>query len=170
MPQQQVQWIANNLLQVATTAADQQRWSTLKQFYRHEMPYSKPTIKDEIAVIYAPDNSFKRRDLSIETNKNLSEQIIAAIRIKPVGQYQLVTGLVVAAEYRGLGFAHNLLDFIGEKIKPENCYVFALPHLVSFYQHHGFCEIKRAVNDIQQLYVKYHSVDKPLVLMQLQTH
>ncbi|MDO6775555.1 GNAT family N-acetyltransferase [Shewanella sp. 3_MG-2023] len=186
------QWLFDDVTQFKTsiapamTARQQKCWSMLKQFYKQQMPYSKPTMKEDIAVIMAQDTQLQQSNIDKEMNEpvntvssaaiakgksrnNPDNSIIAVVRIKPIGQYQLVTGLVVASEYRGGGLAHTLLAFIAEKLKCEQCFVFSLPHLTQLYQEHGFNEVKLATNDIQQLYLKHRSPQKPLVLMQLQT-
>ncbi|WP_144210861.1 GNAT family N-acetyltransferase [Shewanella donghaensis] len=190
------QWLFDDATQPKTaitpamTSVQQKCWSMLKQFYKQQMPYSKPTIKEDIAVIMAKNINLQQSTIysaidagidetintvssaAIDNGKSRNHpenNIIAVVRIKPIGQYQLVTGLVVASEYRGGGLAHRLLAFIAEKLKCEQCFVFALPHLTQLYKEHGFNEVKLATNDIQQLYLKHHSPQKPLVLMQLQS-
>ncbi len=174
---QQTQWIVTEPSDPAMQMIrlQQLQWSALKQLYRQQMPYSKPTLKDKIAII-SSDNQVSAEmhhsgdtNASTDVNRPRANNIIAAIRIKPVGQWQLITGLVVSSEHRGQGLAHKLLEFITPELQANDCYVFALPHLSHFYQQHGFVKVQLAVNDIQQLYLKHHLAQKPLVLMRRQT-
>ncbi|WP_299569941.1 GNAT family N-acetyltransferase [uncultured Shewanella sp.] len=178
-------------------SSDQRKWSELKLFYRQHLPYSKPNINDQIALIslatqlgqsnHQPDSiqlgSIKvlsdsdLQQTSVINEKLLNEQakITAAIRLKTIGKSQLITGLVVAEYARGKGLAHQLMNFIRPKLLKKHSYVFAIPELESFYQAYGFHQIisisqnNLVDNDVLQQFDKYHSLERPLILMKKAT-
>lgn len=126
------------------------------RFYKHYMPYARLTKKERLAVLLSERES-------IEDNRN--QEIIAAIRLRPTGVYNLVTGMLVHPNYRGQGLGHQLMLGINNELTNEGTFLFALPHLVSFYQQHGFVECQNVPNDISQLFNKYDCDDRPLCLM-----
>ncbi|WOT05719.1 GNAT family N-acetyltransferase [Shewanella youngdeokensis] len=131
------------------TWVDASQRQEVKLFYRQHMPYARLLQKESIGVL---------------THKH---QIIASARIRPIGQLQILTGMLVHPDYRGQGIAHQLMQQLKPTISHGNTYLFALPHLAAFYVQHGFSAINCAPNDIEQLFKKYQTKDKPLVLMGL---
>ena len=150
-------------------------WSTIKLFYRQHMPYARLAQKEAIAVINhlnssATDNQDRSDDVNRATFR--SRNIIAAIRVKPIGHYQLVNGLLVHPDYRGQHHASHLLQFIAPRLKTKHCFLFAHPWLIGLYQQQHFVaieprQISQLPAEITQLYYRYHSEERPLVLMQL---
>ena len=120
------------------------------------MPYARLTKKERVAV-------FLSEFASSETE--LNTETIAAIRLRPIGRYTLVTGMLVHPNYRGQGLGHQLMHAIMNELIDEHTFLFALPHLVSCYQQHGFNLLQTPPNDIFQLLNKHQSDNKPLCLM-----
>ncbi len=141
-------------------------WSAIKLFYRQHMPYARLAQKESVAVIHHVQPT-------LTNDTELSQQIIiAAIRVKPVGQYQLISGLLVHPDYRGQQVSTQLLQFIAPKLIVKDCFLFAHPWLISLYQQQQFIvrepsELSTLPAEITQLYHRYHSEQRPLILMQL---
>ncbi|AZG74535.1 GNAT family N-acetyltransferase [Shewanella livingstonensis] len=158
-------------------------WSAIKLFYRRYMPYARLAQKEAVAVIHHLDSTAKnsRDDISRDINNGSNDvneaeyrqlKIIAAIRVKPIGRYQLVNGLLVHPDYRGLQLSIQLLQFIAPTLKVKHCFLFAHPWLIGLYQQQHFVVIDNEAllalpAEITQLYYRYHSEERPLVLMQL---
>lgn len=121
--------------------------SQLKLFYRQYMPYAKPNKKEAILTI------------------SIQDIIVASARLRPIGEYTLLTGMLVHPEYRGQGLAHQLMQLLSDSKNLESTYIFAIPELTHFYQSYHFIPCETAPNDITQLFNKYRSDDKPLILM-----
>lgn len=126
-------------------------------FYKQYMPYAHLTKKERLAVFFSEIPS---------TNEHLNPEIIAAVRLRPIGIYTLVTGMLIHPSYRGIGLGHQLMQGLSKELVNEHTFLFALPHLVAFYRQHGFGECQNVPNDIGQLFNKYHSETKPLYLME----
>lgn len=125
-------------------------------FYKQHMPYAHLTKKEQLAVFFSEIPP---------QNEKLNPEIIAAIRLRPIGVYTLVTGMLIHPNYRGIGLGHQLMQGLSKELVNEHAFLFALPHLVAFYRQHGFDECKNVPNDISQLFNKYHSENRPLILM-----
>jgi GNAT superfamily N-acetyltransferase len=148
------------------------QWSAIKLFYRQHMPYARLAQKESVAVIHhlSPPAT---DEVDIRQQK-----IIAAIRVKPIGQYQLINGLLVHPDYRRQKLSTQLLKFIEPKLTAKNCFLFAHPWLIDLYQQQHFIvidqndvigqnDLSAIPADITQLYRRYHSEQRPLVLMKL---
>lgn len=134
--------------------------SSVFQFYKRFMPYARIKQKENIAILV------KAADCDVICASDIdTEQIIAAIRFRPIGQFDLLIGMLVHPEHRGKGIGHEILNRINGRFVAQRTYLFALPELVGFYQQHGFSENIKAPNDINQLYKKYTLQGKVIVLM-----
>jgi len=150
-------------------------WSAIKLFYRQHMPYARLAQKEAIAVInHLNSNATDNQDRSDDVNRATfrPRNIIAAIRVKPIGHYQLVNGLLVHPDYRGQHHASHLLQFIAPRLKTKHCFLFAHPWLIGLYQQQHFVaieprQISQLPAEITQLYYRYLSEERALVLMQL---
>ncbi len=100
----------------------------------------------------------------------LEQQLTTVVRFRPIEQYQLLTGMLVAPEWRQLGLGHQLLEHCQNTVCNELTYCFAYPHLESFYQHHGFMTIApdELPNSLKQLYARYTGSGKSLIPMHYQ--
>ncbi|MCT8985465.1 hypothetical protein [Shewanella phaeophyticola] len=133
-------WLNTDLLSGSKDCADRlaqiKQWSALKLFYRQHMPYARVSVKESVAVIrqyHAPvlaDNKPSSMAQAITTqtltgsNKALSSPatIIAAVRIKTVGQFQLINGVLVEPDSRGKGIASDLFNFINPHLIDKKCF------------------------------------------------
>ena len=130
--------------------------SQVYPFYKQFMPYARLTKKERVAVFLAEKNT---------TEVTGKSEVIAAVRLRPIGLYTLVTGMLIHPDHRGKGLGHALMRGINHEMADERTFIFSLPHLVSFYQQHGFEKCGAPPNDIGQLFQKYYSEEKPLSLL-----
>ncbi|MBL4831327.1 MAG: GNAT family N-acetyltransferase [Aliivibrio sp.] len=71
-----------------------------------------------------------------------SDQVlIGAVRFQITDNAQLLTGMLIHPEFRGLGIGHLLLEHCKKQISATKCYCFSFPHLTNFYYQHHFEEI-----------------------------
>ncbi|QUM74982.1 GNAT family N-acetyltransferase [Moritella sp. 24] len=119
----------------------------VKPFYKQYLPYSRPNKAEHIAVL--KDNS----------------GIIACARLRPIGEYALLTGMLVSPDHRGQRLGHHILQQMQPQFKNNKTFTFALPHLESFYRQHGFHQTELAPNDIQQRFLAYQKQGKSLLLL-----
>lgn len=142
----------NTKLQLTWLAADAR--IEVKKFYRQHMPYARLLQKESVCVLS-------------QTDPNLDSvgEIIAAARIRPIGQLAILTGMLVHPDCRGQGIGHQLMDELSPVLRQGKTYIFALAHLEGFYRQHGFTVIEDAPNDITQLFLKYQRDGERLVLM-----
>ncbi len=124
----------------------------VKLFYRRHLPYARPNKKERILTLSSSDPAS-------------DTEILAAVRLRTIGQFTLLTGMLVAPDYRGQQLAHQLMQILNKALEKEMTFLFALPHLAPFYRQYGFVSQHQAPKDIEQLYQKYNSKHKPLILM-----
>lgn len=129
------------------------------RFYKRFMPYARISQKEQVALLINHPETFSP-DQTIQ-----ADQIIAGLRLRPIGEFDLLLGMLVQPDQRGQGVGNQLMSAVSDKLISEKTYLFALPHLVEFYQQHGFDNTSQAPNDIEQLYEKYTSQGKELVMM-----
>lgn len=123
-------------------------------FYRRYLPYARLSKKEKIGVLF--------------TRKGEDEwQVIAAVRLRPIGSFTLLTGMLVHPDHREQGLAHKIMTSLAGIFEHNRTFLFSLPSLVSFYQQHQFIPTEDVPNDILQLFSKYRSQGKELVLMKL---
>ncbi|MCL1038078.1 GNAT family N-acetyltransferase [Shewanella submarina] len=134
----------------------------IKKLYQAYMPWAKPKGREKLAIVTI--NGLDNEDTDQPDSND--KRIIAVVRIRPIGEFELVTGMLVHPEYRGQGIGDELLKFISPELTSGKSFLYALPHLENYYSRAGFQlrAIDTVPNDIGQLYLKY-SRQKPLVLM-----
>lgn len=134
----------------------------IKKLYQAHMPWAKPKGREKLAIVTT--NGLDDEDTGQPESDD--KKIIAVVRIRPIGEFELVTGMLVHPDYRGTGVGDALLEFIKPQLNPGKSFLYALPHLENYYSRAGFQlqAIDTVPNDIGQLYLKYSS-QKPLVLM-----
>lgn len=96
------------------------------------------------------------------------QHIIAAARLLPRQQETYwLRNMLVTKEKRDSGVGSYLMRAIMEYIAPNNCYCFALPEVVGFYQRLGFLigMPNHCPADIAAEYRKYKSRGRDWVLM-----
>ena len=128
-------------------------------FYSSYMPYSRISRKEQI-VLLIDDEQIVSPDSYIK-----AEQILASLRLRPNGEFTLLIGMLVHPDHRGKGIGHQLMKRIADRLTSKETYLFSLPHLVEFYRKHGFSPDVQAPNDIEQLFNKYTSQGKDLIMM-----
>ncbi len=119
----------------------------VRPFYKKYLPYSRPSKADVIAVLRSDGN------------------IIACARLRPIGEFALLTGMLVAPHHRGKQLGHTLLRQMLPQFQTGKTFTFALTSLTNFYQQHNFHITDAAPNDIQQRYQAYREQGKDLVLL-----
>lgn len=119
----------------------------VKPFYKQYLPYSRPNKAEHIAVL--KDN----------------KAIVACARLRPIGEFTLLTGMLVSPDYRGQQLGHQLLHDMRTHFITAKTFTFALPQLADFYHQHGFVPTEVAPNDIQQRFLAYQQQRKNLLLL-----
>ncbi|MEC6799322.1 GNAT family N-acetyltransferase [Photobacterium sp. S4TG1] len=94
--------------------------------------------------------------------------IVCCVRFKPIGELQLLTGMLVKPEFRGQKIATHLLQHVTPQIKQKPCYCFAFIELEALYQHAGFITLspQQLPHDLQQRFERYCNSGKKLIPMQ----
>lgn len=98
----------------------------------------------------------------------INSEIIAAARLLPrQGNSYWLRNMLVTNEQRNTGVGTYLMREVLRQIAPDNCYCFALPQVVGFYQRLGFVigTPDLCPPDIADAYRKYKSRGRDWVLM-----
>ncbi|WP_394200253.1 GNAT family N-acetyltransferase [Shewanella waksmanii] len=132
----------------------------IKQFYRQFMPAAKPNAREHIAVMIdgqaSPINLLNVND------------IIAALRLRPIGENLLLTGMLVSPTHQNQGYGKQLLRAITPQLAAKPTYLFCLPSLVDFYRQQQFQQTTKLHNDIGQLLQRYQQREPQLTAMRYQ--
>ncbi len=139
---------------------EQEQRKSVFLFYKRFMPYARISKKESIALLIADDEHILSPESSIT-----DEHIMASLRLRPVGEFNLLIGMLVHPNFRGEGIAHELLSRVENSFISGKTYLFSLPHLIDFYRKHGFSDDIQAPNDIKMLYKKYTEQGKELIMM-----
>ena len=99
------------------------RFPLINRFYKSYYPAGKAK-KDEVIWV-GEDNS----------------SIICCVRFKQFDNYQLLTGMLVHPEQRGMGLAKQLLTGCYQQLTDAPCYCFAFAHLETLYRNADFVVI-----------------------------
>lgn len=121
-------------------------------FYKRYLPYARLNKKERVGVVFTRTDEGER-------------QIIASVRLRPIGSFTLLTGMLVHPDYRGQGFAHQIMASLTDIFEHNRTFLFSLPSLAGFYQQHQFIPTEDVPNDILQLFTKYQRQGKEFVLM-----
>lgn len=132
----------------------------VKQFYRLYMPNAKPNAREHIATLV---NGCSSSAIAISVN-----DIIATLRLRPIGENLLLTGMLVRPEKQHQGFGKQLLTAISPKLTAKPTYLFCLPSLVNFYRQQHFEQTEELHNDIAQLLRRYQQREPQLIAMRYQ--
>lgn len=120
-------------------------------FYKRYMPHARLRKKERLAVKYF--------------NNNPQEPLIAAVRLRSIGPYQLLTGMLVHPDHRNQGVAHHLMRALSPELNTCASFLFALPELVPFYRQHQFSSEGVFPVEIAQLHQRYLNQGKSLTPM-----
>ncbi|MDP5255833.1 MULTISPECIES: GNAT family N-acetyltransferase [unclassified Vibrio] len=125
------------------------RLPLVKKLYKQHYPSAKPKSDETI--------------YTLEHQK----QIIATLRLRTIGQYRLMTGMLVLPTYRQQGVGGALLTYCKENVFQAGDYCFALNHLGDYYQRYGFKigAVESLPNDLRTLLLRYTGTGKDLIPM-----
>ncbi|CUB03844.1 GNAT family N-acetyltransferase [Marinomonas fungiae] len=126
----------------------------VKKFYQTYYPSGKPNKSEPLWVI------------------KQGPTIIAAVRIKPFVDCQLMTGLVTHPEYRQQGYGSTLLDALRSEFEHIPSFCLNQPELIPFYQQHDFVLVQdehSLPDDIQGRLRRYRVKQPELVAMVYQS-
>ena len=120
-------------------------------FYKAFMPHARISKKEALCVAYLPGSA---------------EQIIAAARLRPIGPYRLLTGVLIHPKLRMQGLGSQLIRALRPELGLAPSFLLCDAALCSFYQRHGFAPAQRPPAELSQLQRRYQEQDKALQLMQ----
>jgi N-acetylglutamate synthase-like GNAT family acetyltransferase len=120
------------------------------KLYKDHYPAGKPKRGETIIIVKA------------------DHTLIGAVRFQPTQDAQLLTGMLIHPDFRGLGIGHQLLQHCKQQISATNCYCFSFPHLTSFYQQHHFEEISenQLPESLRDRFIRYVESGKQLHSLQ----
>lgn len=119
----------------------------VKPFYKQFMPHARVNRSETVAVL------------------RLEQTIVACARLRPIGEFELLTGMLVRTDLRGQQLGHQLLSGMLERLKEGRTFTFALSHLTGFYARHGFVSTTKAPDEIRQRFLAYQAQGRDIVLM-----
>lgn len=119
----------------------------VKPFYKQFMPHARVNRSEKIAVL------------------RLNNTIVACARLRPIEEFELLTGMLVHPDLRGQGIGHQLLAGMQERLTEGRTFTFAFSHLADFYARHGFAVTGRAPDEILQRFQAYQAQGRDIVLM-----
>ncbi|MCG9753675.1 GNAT family N-acetyltransferase [Shewanella insulae] len=93
------------------------------------------------------------KPLAIEQPED--REIIAAARIRPIGHYRLLTGLLVHPKLRRQGLGHRLMQALTPTFGQAPTFLFCDARLIPFYQRHGFALPNTPPSELLQLQRRY---------------
>jgi len=97
-------------------------------------------------------------------------ELSGVVRFRPVDKFRLLTGMLVAPDYRGHGIGHALMQYSKQQVLTQGDYCFAYQHLAEFYSQHGFTSIPAEALPpaLRQLFSRYTSAGKKLISMKFE--
>lgn len=121
----------------------------IKRFYKQHYP-SKPKSDECIIVAY------------------LDTSLVGVVRFRPIGQHHLLTGMVISPQFRGQGYAAQLLNYCQRNYLNDQHYCFAYSHLQYLYEKHQFSLIESSElpQNLRDLFERYVNGGKSLLPMQ----
>ena len=136
-------------MQITISQLDPQMIPLVQKLYKQHYKSSKAK-KDELIFI-------ARRD----------QELCGVVRLKTIGEYRLLTGMLVIPKYRGFGIGHLLLQHCSKVALNNRDYCFAYSNLEEFYQQHNFrlTPTERLPEPLKKLLLRYSASGKPLSAM-----
>lgn len=125
----------------------------VKKFYQAYYPSGKPNKSEPLWVV------------------KQGPTILAAVRLKPFVDCQLMTGLVSHPEHRQKGHASRLLNALTHEFARTPCFCLNQPELIAFYQQHDFVLVEdeqTLPDDIQGRLRRYRVKQPELIAMAYQ--
>jgi len=97
----------------------------------------------------------------------LNNQIVAALRLHPVGDSYLLRSMCVDTQQRKQGIGSALLSYCQSAFSEINCYSFPFEYLQGFYHRANFkpCKAENAPTDITLKFTRYLENGKKICLM-----
>jgi len=136
---------------------------TVKQADHYNLPQIKHFYKKNSMRAQAP----KGERIFTAT---LNNQLVAALRLAPVGPYYLLRSMCVSADLRHRGIGSALLQTIQPELCQTSCYCFPYSHLQPFYASAGFiaCNAESEPQIITDRFYRYLNNGKDICLMKHQ--
>ncbi len=115
-----------------------------------------------------PSAKAKRNELTLTGYCDAT--LAAVVRLRPIDQYRLLTGMLVIPSHQNMGYGHQLLNYCQQHLLTGQDFCFAYQHLQNFYAGHGFhaLEADALPHPLSTLFQRYSSAGKQLVAMQYQ--
>ncbi|KIO36249.1 GNAT family N-acetyltransferase [Shewanella sp. cp20] len=149
-------------------------------FYKAFMPHARIAKKEALCVVYFGEQTeqaskaqaTKAQAMAHQTRQERESllfedrQIAAAARIRPIGRYRLLTGLLVHPHLRGQGLGKSLMQALAPTLGAAPSFLFCEAELTAFYRGLGFMLPNNPPSELLQLQRRYQTQGKQLVLMQ----
>lgn len=109
---------------------------------------------------------------SARLQQQAGQQLVAALRLSPLGDDYLLRSMCVAAEQRRKGIGQQFLQALQPVLASHTIYCFPFSHLVDFYQQANFALITTddAPQAIADRFLRYLNNGRDICLMQHQMH
>lgn len=135
----------------------------VQQIDHYTLPLIKQFYKKNGMRAQAPKNE-------LIYSARLEAQLIAALRLSPLGNDYLLRSMCVAAELRRQGIGQQFLQALQPVLASHKVYCFPFSHLVDFYQQANFELITTddAPPAIADKFLRYLNNGKHICLMQHQ--
>ncbi|MDV7106400.1 GNAT family N-acetyltransferase [Vibrio sp. TH_r3] len=136
-------------MQITISRLDPQMIPLVQKLYKQHYKSSKAK-KDELIFVARCD-----------------QEICGVVRLKTIGHYRLLTGMLVIPKYRRLGIAHLLLQHCTKVTLNSSDYCFAYYNLEAFYQQHNFTLTpkEQLPEPLKNLFLRYSASGKSLSAM-----
>ncbi|MCG9720587.1 GNAT family N-acetyltransferase [Shewanella sp. Isolate7] len=154
-------------------------------FYKAFMPHARIAKKEALCVVYFGEQTeqaskthasktqpIQAQAIAHQTRQERESllfedrQIAAAARIRPIGPYRLLTGLLVHPQLRGQGLGTSLMQALAPTLGAAPSFLFCEAELTAFYRGLGFMLPNNPPSELLQLQRRYQTQGKQLVLMQ----
>ncbi len=126
-------------------------------------PVMLPLIQKFYKQHYKPARPRRNDDIFIIRDKNT---ICGVVMLRNLNTCRLLTGMLVAPEYRHRGLAHDLLAYCRQATLAESDFCFCSVRLKPFYQSHGFTAIpaEKLPSELQSRFCRYQQSGEMLAM------
>ncbi|QDF76062.1 GNAT family N-acetyltransferase [Shewanella marisflavi] len=125
-------------------------------FYKAFMPHARISKKEALCVAYLDANA----------GQLMAGEVIAAARLRPIGPYRLLTGVLIHPKLQEQGLGSQLMQALKPELGRAPSFLLCEAALCKFYQRHGFAPPQHPPAELSQLQRRYQEQGKPLQLMQ----